>query len=225
MKSTCRKRILFSFFSALIFLSPALSEAAEAAKAASVDASASFTDIEGNVYRTIIIGDQVWMASNFRSGKTAAGIVVPYGRQVRGGTSAPALYVSNQPGNPERENRPVFYNWPGALAVCPTGWHIPTEAEWERLISYLGAPGHGGEGTAAASKATGSGGSSGFDALFTGSWDAGRFFDGGEYAAFWSSTQYPADSRDMWQYKLDGKAWSRTALDKRSAFSLRLIKD
>lgn len=177
----------------------------------SAQAPESFTDADGNVYATVRINGATWLAANFRCTQTPDGQMIPQGRNARGGSTSAAYYRREAAGGGQEETNPVFYNWPGAKAVCPAGWHIPSAKEWEDLIGQ--------------SSEEGQGEPSGFKALFAGSWDAGSFFDRGMYAAFWSSTEYPSDSRDMWQFKFAGNAWSKTWLDKRCAFSLRLVKN
>ncbi len=187
--------------------------------------SQQFIDTDGNAYETIVLAGKTWMASNFRCTKTPAGNSMAQGRNSRGGSTYASFYRREAAGDPTEEKNPVFYNWLGALAVCPAGWHIPSEKEWEDLIAYLSVEGNAGAGTIPGAKLLGPSGGSGFNALLAGSWDAGLFFDHGAYAAFWSSTQYPSDSRDMWQFKFTPTAWYKIFIDKRCAFSLRLVKD
>jgi uncharacterized protein (TIGR02145 family) len=103
----------------------------------------SVTDVDGNVYKTIIIGTQTWMAENLRTTKYKDGVAIP---KVTSGTewknlSAAAYCAYN---NTTRiDSISVYgylYNWyavnTGKLA--PTGWHVPSKTEWETLIGYLG---------------------------------------------------------------------------------------
>lgn len=103
--------------------------------------SESVTDIDGNVYRTITIGSQTWMAENLKTTRFNDGEVIP---NVTGNSAWENL---NTPGycwyDNNIQNWDVFgalYNWyavnTGRLA--PTGWHVPTAEEWITLINYLG---------------------------------------------------------------------------------------
>ena len=114
----------------------------------------SFTDArDGNVYRTVTIGNQVWMAENL---KYLPGVVGPEA----GSITTPYYYVNNYNGLIVSEAKAlnnyntygVLYNWPAAMAgelssetnpsgvqgVCPDGWHLPSPAEWQELINFVG---------------------------------------------------------------------------------------
>jgi hypothetical protein len=90
-------------------------------------------DIEGNTYKTIGIGKQIWMAENLRSTKFNDSTDIP--------NIADSLHWSNltDPGycwyNNDTTMRIPYgalYNWytVNSGILCPTGWHIPTEEEW-----------------------------------------------------------------------------------------------
>ncbi|MCP4312967.1 MAG: PKD domain-containing protein [Bacteroidetes bacterium] len=115
----------------------------------------SVSDIDGNKYKTIQIGEQVWMAENLRSTRYSDGTAIPH---VTGTSDWDAL------GNDDKaycwydnssENRDLYgglYTWAAAVngtagsdanpsgvqGVCPSGWHLPSDAEWKGLEMYLG---------------------------------------------------------------------------------------
>jgi len=190
-----------------------------------IERGEAFTDLDGNVYETVIIGGKTWLASNFKCRKSRNGSALIKEKDVRGGTLQPAFYVIDQNPSSERETRSVFYNWAGANAVCPKGWHIPSISEWENMLVALNLSLIDVDRKSVSNKLLGKASASGFNALFTGSWDAGKFFDYGNYAAFWSATEYPSDSRDMYLIKIDADGLYQKYFDKRCAFSLRLVKD
>lgn len=120
----------------------------------------SFTDArDGNVYQTVTIGEQVWMAENL---KYLPGVVGPEA----GSTVTPFYYVYNYNGLIVSEAKAlnnyntygVLYNWPAAIAgdlsselnpsgvqgVCPDGWHLPSPAEWTELLLFVGDGGEAG---------------------------------------------------------------------------------
>lgn len=184
-----------------------------------------FTDVDGNVYETIILGNQQWFASNAKMLKTPSGTAITAGTNVLGGSTDARYYILTQTGSTTVEENPVFYNWPAAQAVCPSGWRVATEADWTQLLNYLAVNNQGGTGSIAADKMKSTASSSGFDALFTGYWDAGSFFVSGNSTIFWSSTQYPNDSRDNWVYRLTTSSTiDKLYFDKRCAYSVRFVK-
>lgn len=91
-------------------------------------------DIEGNEYKTVIIGDQEWMAENLKTDLYSNGDSIPYS-----GADIRAKVYDNNP-----ENEKLFgklYNYEAVLdtsGVCPCGWHVASELEYAVLIDYLG---------------------------------------------------------------------------------------
>jgi uncharacterized protein (TIGR02145 family) len=100
------------------------------------------TDIDGNVYNTVKIGDQVWMTQNLKTTRFYDNIRIP---QVADNSAWANLTT---PGwcwyaNDEFGNGPVYgalYNWFAVSTdkLCPNGWHVPSEKEWIILSYYLG---------------------------------------------------------------------------------------
>ena len=109
-------------------------------KTKSVVSYGSFTDSrDGNVYKTVTIGNQVWMAENLRY---LPSVVDPCTQSI----ITPYYYVYDYYGTSVSEAKNtssyttygVLYNWPAACSSCPSGWHLPSDAEWTELIEYLG---------------------------------------------------------------------------------------
>lgn len=109
------------------------------------------TDYDGNIYGTVRLGNQCWMAENLRCVHYSDGTTIPFGTTQYTG-SQPYRYA---PGN-DTNNVSYFgyyYNYPaimhgssgnngnpsGIQGICPTGWHLPSSAEWDELASYVGA--------------------------------------------------------------------------------------
>lgn len=100
-------------------------------------------DIDGNIYQTITIGNQVWMAENLRTTRFANGDPIE--------TTTPAtLDIMNFPDpvyqwayNGLESNAAKYgrlYTWyviMDSRGLCPAGWHIPSDAEWTELENYL----------------------------------------------------------------------------------------
>ena len=98
-------------------------------------------DIDGNVYKTVTIGTQVWMAENLKTTKYNDGTAIPLVPDNK------AWSNSSTPGycwyDNDTSNKSIYgalYNWyvVNTGKLCPKGWHISTDAEWTTLISYLG---------------------------------------------------------------------------------------
>ena len=107
------------------------------------------TDIDGNQYDAVKIGDQVWMAQNLRTTHYADGTSIPAGGSNLSVTS-PYYYDYSSSGI-SLTSRGYLYNWPavmhgsssssanpsGVQGICPTGWHVPSDAEWTQLSDYV----------------------------------------------------------------------------------------
>ncbi len=115
-------------------------------------------DIDGNIYNTVIIGNQCWMQENLKVTHYSDGVVIPnvidncswstlgnndnddaycyYDNSVENATIYGALYTWAAAMG---DNAESSYNNPsGVLGVCPTGWHLPSDDEWKQLEMHLG---------------------------------------------------------------------------------------
>ena len=103
----------------------------------------TISDIDGNIYNIVSIGSQVWMAENLKVTKYLNGELIGTTTLDISGESAPKYQWAY--GNDEN-NVPTYgriYTWFAITdnrGVCPTGWHVPTDTEWETLKSSLGDP-------------------------------------------------------------------------------------
>jgi uncharacterized protein (TIGR02145 family) len=174
----------------------------------------TMTDQQGNVYKTIVIGTQEWMAENlkttiYRNGDAIANVT--NNSQWVNLTTGAWCYYDNY----SQYDCPYgkLYNWyavADSRNLCPTGWHVPTDAEWETLTSFLGGLAVAGGkmkstglqywfslgGCCSIPAATNE---SGFSGLPGGSrYNNGTFYDIMEDGYWWSSTEDNTDS-----------AWSR----------------
>ena len=106
------------------------------------------TDIDGNVYNTVQIGNQCWMRENVRTTHYADSTAIPAGDSIS--YTEPYRYAPNNNEN----NISIYgylYNWAavmhgasastanpsGVQGICPTGWHVPSDAEWTQLTNYV----------------------------------------------------------------------------------------
>lgn len=116
----------------------------------------SVTDIDGNMYGTVQLGDQCWMRSNLRATHYADGTAVPAGNMNFSKTEPYYYDFSGQGGDGTSQYFPLsqrgyLYNWPAAMhgaassntnpsqvqGICPDGWHVPSNEEWTQLENYV----------------------------------------------------------------------------------------
>jgi uncharacterized protein (TIGR02145 family) len=194
------------------------------------------TDMEGNSYKTVTIGSQVWMAENLKTTKFVDGSDIPL---IEDASSWGNLTT---PGYCWYNNDPLTFKEPyGALyndftvatgKLCPTGWHVPEKEEWQKLRDYLGDSIQAGAklkepGTAHwLSPNKGADNSSGFTALGAGL----RYFEGtfasiNSFTSFWSATAISTD--DEWYCGLyfGDTAFIIDHRNRKHGFSVRCLKD
>jgi uncharacterized protein (TIGR02145 family) len=194
------------------------------------------TDIDGNSYKTVKIGTQVWMAENLKTTLFNDGTLIPLvtNTDTWGNLSTPGYCWYN---NDEDLNKNIYGALYNGYAVssgilCPTGWHVPNLEEWQKLREYLGDTISGGskmKETGISHWHTpnkGATNSSGFTALPAGI----RYFEGTfsaetYYTGFWSSTE--TDSGEEWYLSL---YYGETKVSigyriKKHGFSIRCVKD
>jgi len=170
---------------------------------------------DGKVYKTVKIGDQIWMAENLNYK-----------------ISSFSWVYDNNPSNAAIYGR--LYNWETAKGVCPpfNGWHLPSNAEWSKLTEYLGGEDIAGgklkeEGTAHwKSPNKGATNETGFSAV-PGGYRAndGGFGDIGENCYWWSATEnFSILAWDRYlSYNLT--KFTHGSFTKFRGFSVRCVKD
>lgn len=173
---------------------------------------------DGKTYKTVKIGNQEWMAENlnYQTGESKC--------------------YDNKPENCDKYGR--LYVWRDAVTACPEGWHLPNKQELEDLkitagqkagdIDMAGTVLKSSTGWKVNSGKSGNGTDGlGFGALPAGSYfsDLDDFHDEGNYALFWSSTEY--SSNDAYYLVLDCSYEGAGVYDydKSSGFSVRCVKN
>jgi uncharacterized protein (TIGR02145 family) len=201
----------------------------------------SMTDQEGNVYKTIVIGTQEWMAENLNTSIYRNGDAIPTNLDNvawQTTTSGAWAYYNNDASYACPYGK--LYNWYAcvdARQLCPTGWHVPTDAEWTVLTNYLGGEVIAGgkmktTGNLEAAtglwfspnvEATNSSGFSGASGGYRN--DSGPFYSIGEYGNWWSSTEINSGfAWNRYLYYLSGGA-GRSGNGKHYGFSVRCLRD
>jgi uncharacterized protein (TIGR02145 family) len=103
------------------------------------------TDIDGNSYKTLKIGNQIWMAENLKTTKYNDGTPIEciswlIGTNYTVDEPLPPGYLWPQNNSSNKDLYGALYNgyalYTGKLA--PTGWHVPSESEFKTLINYMG---------------------------------------------------------------------------------------
>lgn len=192
------------------------------------------TDIDGNLYNTVVIGNQEWLKENLKTTKLNNGVAIPL---VTDNTewvnlkTAGYCWYGNLSTNGAIYG--ALYNWYAVNTnnLCPSGWHIPTDAEWQTLIDHLGGSSVAGNklkeaGTSHWVMNPNATNESGFTGLPGGQRGAYGVFDllkgsGG----FWSSTEVNANSAGIWTLSLYGGLVQYFSEGKAAGKSCRCIKD
>ena len=185
----------------------------------------TLTDYDGNVYNTVQIGNQCWMKENLRTTHYSDGEAIP-----ASSTGVSPFYHDYSSSNLTLTERGYLYNWlavmhgasssqsnpSGVQGICPTGWHVPSDAEWTQLTQYVSSQSDYlcGSNTSSIAKALASNtgwewsgttchvgynqstnNATGFSA-FPAGYSEGAFYSSGSGTNFWSSRG--ASNGDVW---------------------------
>lgn len=100
------------------------------------------TDFDGNVYKTVQIGEQLWMAENLKVTHYRNGDQIPNISDNNVWENMDdGAYCSYNNTDSNIDIYGLLYNWyvvDDSRGLAPTGWHIPTDGEWKQLEMYLG---------------------------------------------------------------------------------------
>ncbi|MDA3817747.1 MAG: FISUMP domain-containing protein [Prolixibacteraceae bacterium] len=232
--------------------------------------STTVEDFDGNVYNTVTIGTQVWMSENLKTTHYANGTAIPLVNSnatwdaLTATSKAYCWYDDDSTTNASKYG--ALYTWAAAMngaasvtanpsgiqGVCPTGWHLPSDAEWTQMENYLADNGHNYDGTTGgggakiakslastsgwtSSSTTGAVGNidystyrnkSGFTALPGGyRCSYGTFYGIGYDGYWWSATEYDATSAWYRYMGCYGSSVGRNGDDKEVGFSVRCLRD
>ena len=214
---------------------------------------ATVTDYDLNVYNTVQIGNQCWMRENLRSTHYADGTAIAAGTT----SSTTTAYYYPLQGD---FTYGYLYNWKavmrnssnsqsnpsGVQGVCPNGWHVPSDAEWDELQNYVSSQSHylcngdnnnvakalaaktgwvSSTGTCAVGNVQVNNNATGFSALPAGHNYGGSYTNYGTAATFWSSTE--AGSANTFDRSVDysNAVFTRSNHPKGYGFSVRCLRD
>lgn len=200
------------------------------------------TDIEGNVYKTVVIGGQVWFKENLRTTRFANGDAIPAGFDDSAWMNLSTPGCAQAPGTNLEEDG-LHYNWYAASdsrGLCPEGWTVPTEADWETLEVTIGMDAATAakdgwrhtayEGEKLKSKERGFGGSDefGFSVLPSGERmkDNGTFNNVSSYAYIWTVTVNPKNALQAYRriFRNDYRNLNKQPIKFTAGCNVRCIK-
>lgn len=198
--------------------------------------SGPVTDIEGNTYKTVIIGDQIWMAENLKTTIYNDGTEIPI---ITDATKWASLKTGgycwyNNDESSYRVTYGAIYNGYtiNTGKLCPTGWHVPVLEDLQKLREFSGDSAKGGGKLKETginhwfTPNKGADNSSGFTALPAGI----RYFEGTfasvlQFTGIWSSTE--TGTKDQWLMSLyfGDATFNISHRTKNHGFSVRCIKE
>ena len=193
-------------------------------------------DIEGNAYKSIKLGDQIWFAENLKVTHFIDGTPIPgIAEKIEwSNLTTPGYCWYNNDSMAYHDPYGALYNWftieTGNL--CPAGWHVPGDPEWQILIEFLGGESEAGgklkeAGTSHwAPPNEGASNETDFTALPGGI----RFYNGsfsgfGTQSFWWSSTENGVCCGYNLYLLNDAGSATRYDSDKEAGISVRCIKD
>jgi uncharacterized protein (TIGR02145 family) len=198
----------------------------------------TMTDQDNNVYRTIVIGSQEWMAENLKVSHYRNGDLIPIviNSSTWSGLNTGATCWYNNDSSAFNCPYGKLYNWyavSDSRNVCPVGWHVPSDSELSVLQNYLGGWGVAGgklktQGiTYWTSGNTGATNSTGFSGLPGGlQGPNGGFNTKGILAHFWTSTlNISQTDAVLFRLHYGQEGLDRFVWDNRHGFSVRCLKD
>ena len=212
-------------------------------------------DIEGNEYKTIKIGEQCWMAENLRTTHYSNGTTIEMGPS----TSTETAYRCAP--NNDGDNVATYgylYNWvavmngaassdanpSGVQGICPVGWHVPSDAEWTQLETYVmsqtdyqcsgsyiakalaSTAGWNTNGTTCAvGNIPDDNNKTGFSAFPAGGYYSNRYANFGNSASLWSATQYSDSEAYRHRLDYDNASVYKNYQGKSDGFSVRCVRN
>jgi uncharacterized protein (TIGR02145 family) len=194
------------------------------------------TDIDGNVYLTITIGQQEWMAENLRTASYSNGTPITNIADMdewEENTSAGSwVFYDNDESNDAVYGK--LYNWfavTDSQGLCPEGWHVPSGDEWNVLTDNFGGPDTAGcsmkeSGTNHwESPNTCANNLSGFTALPGGYRDPSGFVNIGRHGGWWSTDEDNEERAWFHTLNYNNSALWHLFMFKKNDLSVRCVKD
>ncbi len=202
----------------------------------------SIKDFDGNYYDVVIVGKQAWTAENLKTTHYADGTAIPFIEddaewENLSATGQAYCFYKN---DPTKYGGGALYSWAAAMkgatannnktiqGVCPDGWHLPTDNDWQKLYDFVGGNAYMLKAVATVCSNNFKG--SDYYGLHIGpgggmrSWYNGMSI-GGCNPSFWSSYQSNGSNAIMYRMWYNKQSIERAAFPKDSGNSVRCVKD
>jgi uncharacterized protein (TIGR02145 family) len=200
----------------------------------------SVTDVDGNIYKTVAIGTQIWMAENLKVTKYKDGVTAIPDETSGSWSTLTTGALTNYTGATGIPSGQTYfstygylYNWyavnnPNGL--CPLGWHVPTDVEWTTLFTYLGGESVAGGKMKSTSSLwnsfnTGADNSSCFTGLPGGWREENAFYSVSFGSLFWSATENDSGTAFNLNPNRNNGSANRGNSNKKWGGSVRCLKD
>jgi uncharacterized protein (TIGR02145 family) len=206
------------------------------------------SDVDGNVYDVIVIGNQCWTQQNLKTTRYSNGNAIATGLDsAQWSTTTTGAYAIYDDNSANDATYGKLYNGYAVATglLCPEGWHIPTDEEFKMLEEAVGMAqnelnltGERGDAQAIGGKLkattlwdspnSGASNSSGFTALPAGNRNSnGEYIVLNQYTDFWTSSAYETDNGFLWIRTLyyNGAGIGRIYQTKNKGYSCRCVKD
>ena len=197
--------------------------------------SGHMIDGDGNDYPTVLIGNQEWMAENLRVIHYRNGDAIPnYVNGFAWSFATDGAYCwYNNDAVTYKSLYGALYNWYAVndpRNICPTGWHVATDADWTTLVTQLGGESTAGGKMKAAvlwsAPNTGTAFSDGFSGLPCGYRNnTSPFVGAGSYGNFWTATENISPNAWYRYLSYDNAGALRNFYNEKSGFSVRCVRD
>ncbi len=203
----------------------------ERSKTFKVPEYGTLTDIDGNVYKTVKIGNQWWMAENLRTTRKRDGTLIPevLSNQEWQSATGPAFAWYDNRNEIDIPFGKLYNANASCCDICPEGWHLPSFGEWHQLEDFLGSTAGGKMKTINQWNQPNIGATNeiGFSAYPAGlRLPTGHFAGIGENTSFWTSSSdtngYPFI---IFLYNQNERMSNTFAFDAREGYSIRCVKD
>jgi uncharacterized protein (TIGR02145 family) len=195
----------------------------------------SVEDIDGNAYTTVEVGSQTWMVENLKVTHYRNGDPIERVTESIDWDTSTGKYGVYQNDDDVAAITGNLYNWAAVTDsrnIAPEGWRVPTEADWNALVAYLGGEDVAGGKLKSTNPAhwnspnTGATNSSGFTAVAGGQAEPGTLgVNFGVQGIYWCSTEHDPATGLIRILRLDHEKAIYSGALKTAAFSVRLIKD